>query len=212
MLGEETVIMDTILILLGVVLVVVFVSWVNRNRKLQMLVAAFKKVADEEQGEVVTGGLSLRPRLRLTYAGKPLEVSFAATGTSISQASEYSFALFREMPETSLRFQILPITGKKIIERQIGLKDRALTGHADVDANFVIHANDAEKLRVLLTPEVVQDLAMWAKPESQPRLGEIRNFDDKLVFCANTLLDRPQDIQLLVSSAKILADAYMATV
>ncbi len=198
----------TILVLAGVIFTILFIAWLYENRKLKQLVTVLKQVADLENGEVQTGGLSLRPRLHLTSAGKPLEISHGSTGLVASPASIYTYLLAKKLPHEPFLFQIQPAPdsgGQAPVPAGLRKVD---SGDPALDTAFAFMTSDAAKLPAFLTPAVRAELLKWAGREEG--IEEMRNFDDRFFLAVYGMLDTPEQYHDLIASGKVFLDAYLS--
>ena len=201
--------MKIILIITGVVLVAVFITWLVYNKRLQIITNIYKEIAERQGGEVETGGMSLHPRLRLWYQGTPILISHAYTGTLSAKPGYYTFAQFSQLPKTAFKFRIVPTSKLDQTEQQM-MRHRMSSGIDALDDHYTISSNQPDQMQTLLTPEVIRDLQEWGQTSETDGIEDIHNFEDKLVF---SIFGTPQDVavyQKLLNSAKLFLDAYLA--
>ena len=201
--------MKPILIIAGVVLIAAFISWLVYNKRLQVITTTYKNVAEKEGGEVETGGLSLRPSLKLWYQGTPVLISHAYTGTLSAKPGYYTFAQFCDLPRPSFKFRITPTMKLDPLELQM-MRHKVVTGIQELDDIYTICSNPPEQMQAFLTPEVIKMLLDWSHRSAENGIEDIHNFEDKLVF---SIFGIPQEHAVyhhLLDSAKQLLKAYLA--
>lgn len=201
--------MKPILIIAGIVLIVVFISWLNYNKRLQSITHTYKNIAEQEGGEVETGGLSLRPRLKLWYQGTPVLISHAYTGTLSAKPGYYTFAQICDLPTPTFQFRIAPTSKLDPIDLA-WLRHKLESGIPELDSTYTFSCSLPALLDALLTPELVEILIAWGQGSSTNGIEDIHNEDDKLVF---SIYGMPEDHTVydrLLESVKTLLKAYLA--
>ena len=80
-----------------------------------------------------------------------------------------------------------------------------LTGHPPLDKYLAIYTNDEDALGALLSESVQQAILGWVKT-NRNRIQDIRNDDDKLIFCVDGILNDTADLRQLIDGACLLYD------
>lgn len=203
--------MKPILIIAGVVLIAVFIASLAYNKFLQTITNVYKDVSEKEGGEVETGGLSLRPRLKLWYKGTPVVISHAYTGTLSAKPGYYTFAQFWDLPRPKFRFRIVPTKRLDQLEKEL-MRHKMETGIQELDSAFTISSNHPEKMKSILTADVVDTLLEWLRVSTDNGIEDIHNYEDKLVFSIYGVPQEHAVYHQLLDSAKLLLQAYLDVV
>lgn len=201
--------MIPLLVILGLLLIVVFIAWLDHNRHLQQITSIYKDVADQAGGVVETGGLSLHPRMRLKFEDVPLIISHAYTGTLSNKTSYYSYVQFSHLERSRLKFRMYPTFRMNEIEDDLIKKELATTGTL-LDGVVTIKTNRSEKMGAVLTPEVIEALLAWIHREDTHKLQDIHNYEDKFVFGVAGIPEEHQVYTDMIRTAKLILDAYLA--
>lgn len=200
--------MQVLLIVLGVVLIGLFVVWLQYNRQLKEITEVYEQVAEMEGGHVETGGLSLHPSIQLTHQGYPVTISHAYTGTPGAFTGTYTYAQFRHLPKAAFRFRLLPTERLADFALEAACK-RIPTGHPALDAHLTLSTDNPEKAAALFTPAVVDVLLELISPETPLQLIDLHNFDERFCLAVADIPTQPAYYRELVEKAGILLEAYL---
>lgn len=140
------------------------------------------------------------PKLYFTHDGKDVEVSSASTGIS-GQSERYTYVLFSGLDFKGFEFRILPKSVRTIVDDKLAIKRQIPIGDRLFDKYFSVYSNDKDKSLKFLDDEIKSDLLKWAQKKPINKISDIRNYDDKFIFCVyGELKDRYEFEQLLKSA------------
>ncbi len=179
------------------------IGWFMHGRSSRTLTSIMMRLAAEKNGVFVSGTFLRLPKLMLSHNGKEMEVSAASSGKEGS--SPYTYVLFGNVESAGLEFRILPKSAQTVIDNALGLKKAVLTGHPPLDKYLSIYTNDEDALGALLSEGVQQAILGWVK-KNRNRIQDIRNHDDKLMFCVDGILSDTADLRRLIDGACLLYD------
>ena len=179
------------------------IGWFMHGRTSRTLTSIMNRLAAEKNGVLVSGNFLRLPKLILSHNGKEMEVSAASSGKEGS--SPYTYVLFQDVESAGLEFRILPKSAQTVIDSALGLKKAVLTGHPPLDKYLAIYTNDEDALGALLSERVQQAILGWVK-KNRNRIQDIRNDDDKLIFCVDGILNDTADLRQLIDGACLLYD------
>lgn len=179
------------------------IGWFMHGRSSRALTSMMKRLAAEKNGVLVSGTFLRLPKLILSHDGKEMEVSAASSGKEGS--SPYTYALFQEVESAGFEFRILPKSTQTVIDSALGLKKGVLTGHQPLDESLAIYTNDENALGALLSERVQQAILGWVK-KNRNRIQDIRNGDNRLIFCVDGILSDTADLRQLIDGACLLFD------
>jgi len=180
------------------------IGWFMHGRSSRTLTSIMKRLAAEKNGVFESGTFLRLPKLMLSHKGKEMEISSASSGGEGS--SPYTYVLFQDVESAGLEFRILPKSAQTVIDSALGLKKAALTGHPPLDKSLAIYTNDEDALGALLSERVQQAILGWVTKDRN-RIQDIRNHDDKLIFCVDGILSDTADFRQLIDGACFFYDA-----
>jgi len=179
------------------------IGWFMHGRTSRALTSIMRRLAAEKNGVLESGTFLRLPKLLLSHNGKEMEISAASTGGEGS--SPYTYVLFQDVESAGLEFRILPKSVQTVIDSALGLRKATLTSHPPMDKSLVIYTNDDDALGTLLSERVQQALLGWVTKDRN-RIQDIRNHDDKLMFCVDGILSDTADFRQLIEGACLLYD------
>ena len=179
------------------------IGWFMHGRTSRTLTSIMQLLAAERNGVLDSGTFLRLPKLRLSHNGKEMEVSAASSGKEGS--SPYTYVMFQDVESAGLEIRILPKSAQTVIDSAMGLKKAVLTGHPPLDEYLAIYTNDEDALGALLSERIQQTILGWVK-KSRNRIQDIRNDDDKLIFCVDGILSDTADLRRLIDGACLLYD------
>jgi len=176
------------------------IAWVFHRRSYKSLLENLELIAIEKNGTIKKGILLSLPKLYFTHDSKDVEVSCASTGIS-GDSERYTYVLFSGLDFKGFEFRIPPKSVQTIIDNRIGIRKQILTGDSLLDKYFSVYSNDKDKIFKILNYETKSDLLRWAEKKPINKISDIRNYDDKIIFCVyGELKDRYEFEQLLKSA------------
>ncbi len=176
------------------------IAWVFHRRSYKSLFENLELIAIEKSGTIKKGRLFSLPKLYFTHEGKDVEVSSASTGIS-GESERYTYVLISGLDFKGFEFRILPKSVQTIIDNKIGIRKQIPTGDSLLDKYFSVYSNDKDKIFKILNYETKSDLLKWAQKKPINKISDIRNYDDKIIFCVyGELKDRYEFEQLLKSA------------
>jgi len=191
-------------------LIIIFgwiIAWVFHRRSYKSLLENLELIAIEKSGTIKRGRLFSLPKLYFTHDGKDVEVSSASTGIS-DQSERYTYVLFSGLDFKGFEFRILPKSVQTIIDNKIGIRKQILTGDSLFDKYFSVYSNDKDKILKILDDETKSDLLKWAQKKPINKISDIRNYDDKFIFCVYGELKDRYEFEQLVKSAIDFYDSH----
>ena len=203
--------MKPILIITGVVLITFFIAWLVYNKRLQIITNIYKEIAEKEGGDVETGGLSLRPQVKLWYKGTPVLISHAYTGTLSAKPGYYTYAQISDLPKATFNFRIVPTSKLDQIDLKM-MRNKINTEINELDEIYTISSNPPEQMKAFLTPDVVSMLIKWSQQylDNGNGIEDIHNYEDKLVFSIFGIPENHAIYDQLLESTKLILEAYLA--
>ncbi len=180
------------------------IGWFMHGRTSRTLTSIMRRLAAEKNGVLESGTFLQLPKLILSHRDKPVEVSAASSGEEGS--SLYTYVLFLDVESAGFEFRILPKSTRTVIGSALGLKKAVHTGHQPLDERFSIYTNDEDALNELLSEPVQRELLGWVK-KNRNRIQDIRNDDDKFLFCVDGILSDTADFRQLIDGACLFYDA-----
>jgi len=183
------------------------IAWVFHRRSYKSLLENLELIAIEKNGTIKKGRLFSLPKLYFTHEGKDVEVSSASTGIS-GDSERYTYVLFSGLDFKGFEFRILPKSVQTIIDNKIGIRKQIPTGDSLLDKYFSVYSNDKDKIFKILNYETKSDLLKWAQKKPINRISDIRNFDDKIIFCVYGELKDRYEFEQLVKSAIDFYDSH----
>ncbi len=180
------------------------IGWFMHGRTSRTLTTIMRRLAAEKNGVLESGTFLQLPKLILSHRDKPVEVSAASSGEEGS--SLYTYVLFLDVESAGFEFRILPKSTRTVIGSALGLKKAVHTGHQPLDERFSIYTNDEDALNELLSEPVQRELLGWVK-KNRNRIQDIRNDDDKFLFCVDGILSDTADFRQLIDGACLFYDA-----
>jgi hypothetical protein len=191
-------------------LIIIFgwiIAWIFHRRSYKSLLENLELIAIEKSGAIKKGRLFSLPKLYFTHDGKDVEVSSASTGVS-SQSERYTYVLFSGLDFKGFEFRILPKSVQTIIDNKIGIRKQIPTGDSLLDKYFSVYSNDKDKIFKILNYETKSDLLKWAQKKPINKISDIRNYDDKIIFCVYGELKDRYEFEQLVKSAIDFYDSH----
>ncbi len=183
------------------------IAWVFHRRSYKSLLENLELIAIEKNGTIKKGRLFSLPKLYFTHDGKDVEVSSASTGIS-GDSERYTYVLFSGLDFKGFEFRILPKSVQTIIDNKIGIRKQIPTGDSLLDKYFSVYSNDKDKIFKILNYETKSDLLKWAQKKPINRISDIRNYDDKIIFCVYGELKDRYEFEQLVKSAIDFYDSH----
>ncbi len=183
------------------------VAWIFHSRSYKSLLENLELIAIEKSGTIKRGRLFSLPKLYFTHDGKDVEVSSASTGIS-GQSERYTYVLFSGLDFKGFEFRILPKSVQTIIDNKIGIRKQIPTGDSLLDKYFSVYSNDKDKIFKILNYETKSDLLRWAEKKPINKISDIRNYDDKIIFCVYGELKDQYEFEQLVKSAIDFYDSH----
>ncbi len=183
------------------------IAWVFHRRSYKSLLENLELIAIEKNGTIKKGRLFSLPKLYFTHEGKDVEVSSASTGIS-GESERYTYVLFSGLDFKGFEFRILPKSVQTIIDNKIGIRKQIPTGDSLLDKYFSVYSNDKDKIFKILNYETKSDLLKWAQKKPINRISDIRNYDDKIIFCVYGELKDRYEFEQLVKSAIDFYDSH----
>ncbi len=180
------------------------IGWFMHGRTSRTLTSIMRRLAAEKNGVLESGTFLQLPKLILSHRDKPVEISAASSGEEGS--SPYTYVLFLDVESAGFEFRILPKSTRTVIGSALGLKKAVHTGHQPLDERFSIYTNDEDALNELLSEPVQRELLGWVK-KNRNRIQDIRNDDDKFLFCVDGILSDTADFRQLIDGACLFYDA-----
>jgi len=104
-------------------------------------------------------------------------------------------------------FRILPKSVQTIIDNKIGIRKQIPTGDSLLDKYFSVYSNDKDKILKILDDETKSDLLNWAQKKPINKISDIRNYDDKFIFCVYGELIDHYEYERLIKSAIAFYDS-----
>ncbi len=179
------------------------IGWFMHRRSSRSLTSIMVRLAAEKNGVLESGTFLRLPKLMLSHKGKEMEISAASSGKEGS--SPYTYVLFQDVESSGFEFRILPKSAQTVIDSALGLKKAALTGHPPLDKSLAIYTNDEDALGRLLSERLQQAILGWVTKDRN-RIQDIRNHDDKLIFCVDGILSDTADLRQLIDGACLFYD------
>ena len=93
-------------------------------------------------------------------------------------------------------------------DNKIGIRKQIPTGDSLLDKYFSVYSNDKDKIFKILNYETKSDLLKWAQKKPINRISDIRNYDDKIIFCVYGELKDRYEFEQLVKSAIDFYDSH----
>ena len=183
------------------------IAWVFHRRSYKSLLENLELIAIEKNGTIKKGRGGALPNLQFTHEGKDVEVSSASTGIS-GDSERYSYVLFSGLDFKGFEFRILPKSVQTIIDNKIGIRKQIPTGDSLLDKYFSVYSNDKDKIFKILNYETKSDLLKWAQKKPINRISDIRNYDDKIIYCVYGELKDRYEFEQLVKSAIDFYDSH----
>ncbi len=180
------------------------IGWFMHGRTSRTLTSIMTRQAAEKNGVLESGTFLQLPKLILSHRDKPVEVSAASSGEEGS--SLYTYVLFLDVESAGFEFRILPKSTQTVIGSALGLRKAVHTGNQPLDERFSIYTNDEDALSELLSEPVQRELLGWVK-KNRNRIQDIRNDDDKFLFCVDGILSDTADFRQLIDGACVFYDA-----
>ena len=180
------------------------IGWFMHGRTSRTLTSIMRRLAAEKNGVLESGTFLQLPKLILSHRDKPMEISAASSGQEGS--SPYTYAMFLDVESAGFEFRILPKSTRTVIGSALGFRKAVHTGHPALDERFSIYTNDEDALSELLSEPVQRELLGWVKKDRN-RIQDIRNDDDKLMFCVDGTLSDTADFRQLIDGACLFYDA-----
>ena len=174
-------------------------AWILHRRSYQSLLENLKLLSAEKSGTIKQRILTL-PKLHFTYDGKQVEISSASTGAS-GESETYTYVLISGLDFDGFEFRILPKSVQTIIDDKLGIKKQIFTEDSLFDKYLTVYSNDKDKILKILNDETKSDLLKWTEKKPINMISDIRNYDDKLIFCVYGKLKDQYDFERLINSA-----------
>jgi len=165
-----------------------------------------RRLAAEKNGTVESPSLFLMPKLRFSHSGTEVEVSSASTGMD-GESTRYTYAVFAGLDSKSFEFRIRPRSLQTLGDKWMGLKKPMSTAVDKVDKRLTIYTNNDPLMKALLSDRIQTDLLSWAEQNTENRISDIRNYDDKLIFAVTGTLKKYEEYTLLLDTASRFYDA-----
>jgi hypothetical protein len=176
------------------------VGWLFHRRSSQPMMHAFEMLADERNGTLKKATFLMLPKLFLSHNGKQVEVSSASTGIK-GKSERYTYVLFSDFDSKGFEFRILPKSSQTFIDEKFGVRKTVSTVDTLLDQYLSVSANAHGTLIAVLTDEIKSDLLTWAQEKPRNKISDIRNYDDRLIFCVDgTLGDYSEYVRLIKSA------------
>ncbi len=185
-------------------------AWILHSRSYKSLLGNLELLAVEKNGTIKKGRLLSLPKLHFTHDGKNVELSCASTGTS-GESERYTYVLFSGLDFKGFEFRILPKSVQTIIDNKIGIRKQIPTGDSLFDKHFSVYSSDKDNIFKILDYEIKSDLLKWAQKQPINRISDIRNYDDKLIFCVYGELKDQYEFEQLLKSAINFYDSLKET-
>lgn len=183
------------------------IAWVFHSRSYKSLLENLELIAIEKSGTIKRGRLFSLPKLYFTHDGKDVEVSSASTGIS-GESKRYTYVLFSGLDFKGFEFRILPKSVQTIIDNKIGIRKQISIGDRLFDKYFSVYSNDKDKILKILDDETKSDLFKWAQKKPINKISDIRNYDDKIIFCVYGELKDRYEFKQLVKSTTDFYDSH----
>ncbi len=183
------------------------IAWVFHSRSYKSLLENLELTAIEKSGTIKKGRLFSLPKLYFTHDGKDVEVSSASTGIS-GQSERYTYVLFSGLDFKGFEFRILPKSVRTIVDDKLAIKRQIPIGDRLFDKYFSVYYNDRDKILKFLDDETKSDLLKWAQKKPINKISDIRNYDDKFIFCVYGELKDRYEFEQLVKSAIDFHDSH----
>jgi hypothetical protein len=89
----------------------------------------------------------------------------------------------------------------------MGLKKPMSTAVDKLDKRLAIYTNNDPLMKAVLSDLIQADLLSWAEQNTENRISDIRNYDDKLIFAVTGTLKNYKEYTLLLDTAIRFYDA-----
>ena len=192
--------MNNALLIGAVILGGLSLGWVLHHRSVRQMTPILRRLAAEADGEVITQGLFVMPKLLFSYSGTDVEVSSASTGID-GESIRYTYALFKGLALKNFEFRIRPRSLQAVADEWTGFKKPMATEVGKLKKRLVIYTNDERLMEAVLSERIQADLLFWADGERENRISDIRNYDDKLIYAVTGTLNNYEEFKLLLDSA-----------
>ncbi len=196
------------LVIAGLVLIAAFITWLMYNRRLQLITLIYNEIAEEEGGEVTTGGLSLQPTLSLPYRGKSLEISFSYSGYGAANALDHTVVKVAGLPRGIFEYSIFPQWNPET-DHPRQTPGFYKTGNYEIDSRYVIVASNHKKMSDLCTPQITASLLDWAREGIHNGIESIVVEKDRLVFSVAMVLQDRAAYDRLIADVKLWLDTTL---
>ena len=192
--------MNNALLIGAVILGGLSLGWVLHHRSVRQMTPILRRLAAEADGEVITQGLFVMPKLLFSYSRTDVEVSSASTGID-GESIRYTYALFKGLALKNFEFRIRPRSLQAVADEWTGFKKPMATEVGKLKKRLVIYTNDERLMEAVLSERIQADLLFWADGERENRISDIRNYDDKLIYAVTGTLNNYEEFKLLLDSA-----------
>jgi hypothetical protein len=183
---------------------IIIAGWVLarilHSRSYKSLLENLKLLAGQKNGTIKKGILFSLPKLHFIHDGKRVELSSASTGVS-GESQRYTYVLISGMDFKGFEFRILPKSVQTIVDDKIGIKKQISTENPLFDKYLSVYSNDKDQISKILKDEIKSDLLKWAQKKPINKISDIRNYDDKLIFCVYGELKDRYEFERLLKSA-----------
>ena len=180
-------------------------AWILHSRSYKSLLENLKLLSAEKNGTIKQGIFTL-PKLYFTHDGKQVELSSASTGAS-GESETYTYVLISGLDFDGFEFRILPKSVQTIIDDKLGIKKQIFTEDSLFDKYLTVYSNNKDKISKILNDETKSDLLKWTEKKPINMISDIRNYDDKLIFCVYGELKDHYEFKQLLKSAILYYDA-----
>jgi hypothetical protein len=193
-------------ILIAIVLGGLGLGWVLQRWSVRQMLPTLERLAVEIDGEVRFQGPFLMPKLVFAHAGRQVEVSSASSGTA-GDSTRYTYALFEGLAPGRFEFRIVPRSLQSLASQWTGLARPLTQGMGDLAERLVVYTNDEERMATVLSERVRADLSSWAGAQTENRISDVRNYDDKLIYAVTGTLSGYDELRSLIDSSCRFLDA-----
>ena len=185
--------------------------WVLHRRASKAMAAPLQRLALEFDGDF-TPRMFFLPKLTFRHQNRSVEISAASTSIR-GQRNADTYALFSGLEVTDFKFRLQPDSFRADMDfgdLNAGPQTMVKTGNSAFDKRFILTGNDAESVRSIFSPEILEKILLWDQQSPQHPVSDIRPYDDKLVCRVKGILSSYSDYRRFIDIAIACCDQVVA--